>query len=189
LKRVVVRDGIVVEDREQRALLRDVGEGDPGVEVLERLVVGRAEESERRNQRAGADARYDLESGPCARLRPAIEYARAERAVIPSAGNGELRSGWEHVEFEIGLFPLEGLQKVALEFIDVDRVTGEVTKARGEIGHVGFDREIERHGLSPLGRGTTLSDGDEEDPEEETRQLPCFHGRDATPGSTAESAP
>ena len=52
----------------------------------ELVVVGRAEEGERRDQRAGADAGDDVEFRPGSGLGPAGQHAGAERAAAAAAG-------------------------------------------------------------------------------------------------------
>ena len=47
------------------------------------------EERERRNQRAGADARDQVERRPCARIAPADQQTGAKGAVFSAAGYGE----------------------------------------------------------------------------------------------------
>ena len=57
-----------------------------GEDPPERFVIGRAQESERRDQRAGAGAGHDRELRPCPARRPAGQEAGAECAVAAAAG-------------------------------------------------------------------------------------------------------
>jgi hypothetical protein len=62
---------IATHDVQQAARLHEVGGRVTGIDFAQHPVVRRAEESERRDQGAGADAGHDLELGPGALLRPA----------------------------------------------------------------------------------------------------------------------
>ena len=57
--------------------------------IAQLTVMLAAEESERSNQRAGADAGDEIEHRPGARIAPADQQAGAKGAVFGAAGNGE----------------------------------------------------------------------------------------------------
>ena len=60
-----------------------------GEDLLQRIVVTRSEEGERRGQRAGADARHQVEFRAIAAFGPAGKNAGAEGAVRAAAGNSQ----------------------------------------------------------------------------------------------------
>jgi hypothetical protein len=75
-----VGHGVAGQAGQIAAQLEDILGGDVGVERLQLAVVGGAQEGERRDQGAGADAGHQLEHRPIAGGRPAIQHAGAERA-------------------------------------------------------------------------------------------------------------
>jgi hypothetical protein len=81
---------IATHDVQQAARLHEVVGRVTGIDLPQHPVVRRAEESERCDQGAGADARHDLELGPGALLRPAHQQPGAERAVAAAAGDHQV---------------------------------------------------------------------------------------------------
>jgi hypothetical protein len=75
------------EQAENASVREDVGAGDLRVHILQdRIVGGGAEKGVRRQQRTGADATHRIELWPLPAFGPAFEEARAEGAVLATAG-------------------------------------------------------------------------------------------------------
>ena len=130
---------VAVEDGEDPSLRGDVLHGDGGVHRLQLLVVRRSEERERRDERPRADARDELERRPRPGLRPAVEQARSERAVVAAAGDGEVGGRRQRpgvaLGGQVGSLASPGLDEVLLEHVEPRGVAGKVPDPVREAGH------------------------------------------------------
>ena len=148
-----VRHRVAVEDREQRPLFGNVMHGDARVERLQPLVVGFAQESERGDQRSRAHTGHELELRPRAILRPAVQEAGAEGAVIASAGDGEVSAGRHRpavsLALEGGLLARVRLEVVPFELRHMAGVPGEVPDPGRKPSDVRCRLERVRNGLAP----------------------------------------
>ena len=97
--RVRQRRGVgerVAEDAaEEAAVDIDILARDGRVDLAKLRIVSGSKERERRDQGARADTGDDIELRPTAGFGPSDEKARAKRAVIAAAGNGEEVGGWK----------------------------------------------------------------------------------------------
>src|SRR5262249_31722137 len=120
------------------------------VQGLELLVVGGAQEGEGRDERSRADACDELELGPVAGLRPAVQQARAEGAVVAPAGDREIRAGRQRARLALAL------EVCALAFVRGEKVPLELRDVAGVAREVA-DPHRETHdacgGLLPDGNG------------------------------------
>ncbi len=134
--------------RQQTKRPEDVARRRGGVELPQRVVIGRAEESKRRHQRAGRNAGDDLEGGALAGLGPTVQESRAECAVRSAARYREVRVVDVTVGSDRKLFGrllLERAPQIARH-----RLTASAGRCAyvGHAGNSGLGHQLHRHGVA-----------------------------------------